>query len=383
MKIKEVEECVGLSRSNIRFYEREGLLSPDRNENNNYRDYTDEDVKRIKKIKILRMLGVSTADIRRLYAKELELEEVMSGCMKKLEEEERELREMRKICETIISQDIDIHSWDGEVPQSEKRIWKERLEEIFSQDTVSDPISRSQFNQSIAKMLSLGYFLSAVVTVFIWPFFENYQGFTGNGIEPMYQYNLSEISGEFYTYSVQHRNVVFLLMTCGILSAYVCTIGAYLTENMKKQMLVFLANGALMAPILIGLVKIYEDTAIIIERMDVLKRNTFSMLHLCLFWIFLIAYVAVLYVLSEKWEKMFTKLGYTLAIAAIFTILYAGIFYLLCGKWLVTGMAFAVMLFYIGLNWTRVNMDKSKYNKFDAVVTPRRIMNPLGMFLHM
>ena len=282
MKIKEVEECVGLTRSNIRFYEREGLLTPNRNENNNYRDYTDEDVERIKKIKILRMLGVSTADIRSLYADELELEEVMKTCRKKLEEEERELQEMRKICENIIERDLDIHSWDGEVPQGEKRIWKERLDEIFSQDTVSDPISRSQFNQSIAKMLSLGYLLSAVVTFLIWPIFKDYQGFTGNGIEPMYQFNLSEISGEFYTYSVQHRNVIFMLMACGILSAYVCTIGAYLTENMKKQMLMFLVNGALMSPILIGLVKIYEDAAIIMEGIDVLKRNTFSGMHLCL-----------------------------------------------------------------------------------------------------
>ena len=31
MTIKEVEECTGLSRSNVRFYEKEGLISPARN----------------------------------------------------------------------------------------------------------------------------------------------------------------------------------------------------------------------------------------------------------------------------------------------------------------------------------------------------------------
>ena len=47
MKIKEVEERVGLTRSNIRFYEREGLLLVDRDQENNYRDYTEADVEKI------------------------------------------------------------------------------------------------------------------------------------------------------------------------------------------------------------------------------------------------------------------------------------------------------------------------------------------------
>ena len=37
MKIKDVERLTGLSQSNIRFYEEEGLISPKRLENN-YRD---------------------------------------------------------------------------------------------------------------------------------------------------------------------------------------------------------------------------------------------------------------------------------------------------------------------------------------------------------
>ena len=34
MKIKQVEELVGITRKNIRFYEAEGLLSPRRNSQN-------------------------------------------------------------------------------------------------------------------------------------------------------------------------------------------------------------------------------------------------------------------------------------------------------------------------------------------------------------
>ena len=44
MKIKEVEALVGIKKTNIRFYEREGLLNPDRSEENNYREYSEEDM---------------------------------------------------------------------------------------------------------------------------------------------------------------------------------------------------------------------------------------------------------------------------------------------------------------------------------------------------
>lgn len=44
MTIKEVEKCTGLSRSNVRFYEKEKLIEPLRNEHNGYRDYSESDI---------------------------------------------------------------------------------------------------------------------------------------------------------------------------------------------------------------------------------------------------------------------------------------------------------------------------------------------------
>ena len=63
MTIKEVELQVGITKANIRFYEKEGLLSPVRSANN-YREYSAEDVERLKKVRVLRMMGISVADIR-------------------------------------------------------------------------------------------------------------------------------------------------------------------------------------------------------------------------------------------------------------------------------------------------------------------------------
>ena len=55
MKIKQVEELVGITRKNIRFYEEQGLLSVERAENG-YREYSLKDVKRLQEIRFLRKL---------------------------------------------------------------------------------------------------------------------------------------------------------------------------------------------------------------------------------------------------------------------------------------------------------------------------------------
>ena len=52
MTIKEVEKKLNITRANIRFYEKEGLLQPKRCDNE-YRDYSEDDLKRLEKILIV------------------------------------------------------------------------------------------------------------------------------------------------------------------------------------------------------------------------------------------------------------------------------------------------------------------------------------------
>ena len=65
LKIKQVEDRVGISRKNIRFYEEQGLLSPRRAENG-YREYNESDILRLKQIKFLRKLNVPIQQIQML-----------------------------------------------------------------------------------------------------------------------------------------------------------------------------------------------------------------------------------------------------------------------------------------------------------------------------
>ena len=62
MTIREIEVLSGMTRANIRFYESEGLLTPNRMENG-YRDYTRSDLDTLHKIRLLRALGLGI-DVR-------------------------------------------------------------------------------------------------------------------------------------------------------------------------------------------------------------------------------------------------------------------------------------------------------------------------------
>ena len=63
MNIREIEQQLGIPRANVRYYEKEGLLHPQRSANN-YRVYTEEDVETLKKIRLLRQLDMPVETIR-------------------------------------------------------------------------------------------------------------------------------------------------------------------------------------------------------------------------------------------------------------------------------------------------------------------------------
>lgn len=85
MNIKEVEELLSVSRANVRFYEKEGLLTPTRKENN-YRDYSDEDIAKLKKILVLRKLGFTIEEIAAMQKGTLSLGNALDGNIHRLEQ---------------------------------------------------------------------------------------------------------------------------------------------------------------------------------------------------------------------------------------------------------------------------------------------------------
>ena len=105
MTIKDVEERTGLSRSNIRFYEKEKLIEPSRNESNGYRDYSENDVENIKKIAYLRTLGISVEDIRNIISEKVTLQEMLEKQKEVLKNQITDLNKAKRMCEKMLGEE--------------------------------------------------------------------------------------------------------------------------------------------------------------------------------------------------------------------------------------------------------------------------------------
>lgn len=103
MKINEVEQATGIAKKNIRFYEQEGLLCPSRSANG-YRDYTEEDVEILYRIKLLRKLDVPLAEIKRIQAGSLTLEDCLRRHLIVLERKSKNLQTMENFCGRILAE---------------------------------------------------------------------------------------------------------------------------------------------------------------------------------------------------------------------------------------------------------------------------------------
>ena len=105
VKINEVIQQVDLTKRAIKYYEEQGLLSVNKDENG-YRNYTEEDVKILKEISIYRKLGISIKDIKTLLEKKDDqlLNNIYKEKINKLEEYKNEAELLKKF---IDNNDVD------------------------------------------------------------------------------------------------------------------------------------------------------------------------------------------------------------------------------------------------------------------------------------
>lgn len=101
MKINQAAELVGITSKNIRFYEDQGLIAPARDSSNGYRDYSIEDVEQLCRIKLLRKLGISCDNIRRLQSGELDFDKCMDDHVAELEKSSNNIEHMKTMCRVL------------------------------------------------------------------------------------------------------------------------------------------------------------------------------------------------------------------------------------------------------------------------------------------
>ena len=352
MKIKEVEARVGMTRANIRYYEKEGLLNTTIRNENNYREYTEEDIEQLQKIKILRLLGIAPADIKLLNADAISMEEIMRKRVEELKREAKQIQDIHKICETIIDKKIDVHSLNEEVLTGDRAVWMRRMEEILKMDIVNEIITRKQVNNTIAGMLSWGYLICAVVTTLIF-------SFGGKAKMMNFLFETDKGSELFWIWGVV---------------LIVALFSTYWTANITVHLISFHISAVLLAPFVMGVVNriLGSFGAYSIAR-------SISVFQFIGFWLVLILYIAILYILSLKWEKMFTKMSYTFLVVMVYTIAYAAIISSTCEYRLVTIIVLFIFTLFIGMKWTIAVTDRKTFNRYYAVRHAGCMMNIFGL----
>ena len=113
MKIKQVEELVGITKKNIRFYESQGLLDVERAENG-YREYHKEDIVRLQEIKLFRKMDLSIEEMKALFEKKKSLQICLEQHLKELEYRKEGLTKMQDICERLISEHQSLETLNAE-----------------------------------------------------------------------------------------------------------------------------------------------------------------------------------------------------------------------------------------------------------------------------
>lgn len=112
MTIRDMETITGLTRANIRFYENQGLIAPERQENN-YREYTDEHAQILLRIKLLRALGMSLEQIRALQSGSENLIAALDRQIGVLERQQDQLAQSQRVCREMRSDNVTYSTLDA------------------------------------------------------------------------------------------------------------------------------------------------------------------------------------------------------------------------------------------------------------------------------
>ena len=136
MRIKEVESLVGITRKNIRFYEKEGLLNPGRDSENSYREYSAQDIYRLKQIKFLRKLDMPISEIKCLLEGRTSLTTAVQRHSLSIDEQRKNLLRAYEMCRCIEEEGCQLDSLDADK-------YLDRLESMEKEGAVFRNIAKS------------------------------------------------------------------------------------------------------------------------------------------------------------------------------------------------------------------------------------------------
>lgn len=167
MKINEVEQLVGITKRNIRFYEKEGLLSPGRNLENGYREYGQAEVDTLCQVKLLRKLDVPIEEIRRMQQGALTLADGLRRHLIHLERQQQNLSTTHALCQELVGAGEHLPSLDA-------ARYLERMEEMEQKGVqfvnVKKKDTLSRYMGPVLAALVFIMLMGALIGLMMWSF---------------------------------------------------------------------------------------------------------------------------------------------------------------------------------------------------------------------
>lgn len=105
MKTHELEKELGISKHTIFYYEKEGIVTPQRDENG-YRSYSQDDLQKLIMVKFLRNLNISIDDVKAILNNELDFKECLEINQIHLEKQIKSLEEVQENIEMYVRKDL-------------------------------------------------------------------------------------------------------------------------------------------------------------------------------------------------------------------------------------------------------------------------------------
>lgn len=164
MKINQVEELTGIPKKNIRFYEDQKLVSPQRNLSNGYREYSMDDVALLNRIKLFRKLGIPIESIRKMETGEAQLDDCLYHQVHELKNSRQNIDQILSVCQEILSGQVCFDNIETEYYLDEI----ENLEKGGTQFMNAEQENRRQSVAAPIFFTGLIVLLMAALTALIW-----------------------------------------------------------------------------------------------------------------------------------------------------------------------------------------------------------------------
>ncbi len=165
MKIHEVEQAVGITVKNIRFYEEQGLLSP-RRSRNGYREYGEEEVETLRRIKLLRKIGLPIEEIRQMQSGTHTVADGMRRHLITLERERGSLEQSMALCRRLKDREERLEALDAGALLEEM----ERMEQTGTtfENRQRQDARPVRYAGAVVMAVLVSAMMAALIAVMIW-----------------------------------------------------------------------------------------------------------------------------------------------------------------------------------------------------------------------